>query len=52
VTLAHWDEIAWAPGTYEFAAVADIGNLVVEKMEGNNVARSGMRVDAQGRTLP
>jgi hypothetical protein len=52
VTLAHWDEIAWAPGTYEFAAVADIGNLVVEKMEGNNVAHSGMVVDAQGRVQP
>lgn len=52
VTIPRWDEIQFAPGTYEFAAVADIGNLVVEKMEGNNVARSGMVVDAQGRTLP
>ncbi len=52
VMLPHWDELIWAPGTYEFAAVADIGNLVVEKMEGNNVARSGMVVDAQGRVQP
>jgi hypothetical protein len=52
VTIPRWGEIQFAPGTYEFAAVADVGNLVVEKMEGNNVARSGMVVDAQGRTLP
>jgi len=50
VTLAGWEQAVWAPGTYEFAVVADAGNRVIELLEGNNTARSGLVSDAQGRT--
>jgi len=43
-TLAFWSLLHWNPGTYDFVAMADAANVVVESNKANNTTTSTMTV--------
>ncbi len=43
-TLTFWGALKWAPGKYDFNAMADAANTVAESNEGNNITTSTLTV--------